>query len=57
VLYPLAHAVLERELVAGYSLLYRWPGATSEGPAVLMAHCDLVPATGEGGSIRRPPAP
>lgn len=56
-LYPLAHAVLERELVAGYSLLYRWPGATSEGPAVLMAHCDVVPATGEGGSIRRPPAP
>jgi carboxypeptidase PM20D1 len=47
-LYPALHAVLERELVAGYSLLYRWPGASSEAPVVLMAHYDVVPATVEG---------
>lgn len=40
--FPLVHARLERELVAGRSLLYRWPG-TGDGPAaVLMAHQDVV---------------
>lgn len=41
-LFPRVHATLERELVAGRSLLYRWPG-TGDGPAsVLMAHQDVV---------------
>ena len=47
-LYPLVHEHLERELVAGYSLLYRWPGRGTDSPAVLMAHYDVVPATEVG---------
>lgn len=42
-LYPRTHAVLEREVVDGYSLLYRWPGAGPGDPLVLMAHYDVVP--------------
>lgn len=50
-LYPALHAVLEREVVEGHSLLYRWPGrdrsagtgAAGGGPLVLMAHLDVVP--------------
>jgi carboxypeptidase PM20D1 len=54
-LYPALHATLEREVVAGHSLLYRWRGATGDGadPTVLMAHYDVVPATDEG--WRHPP--
>ena len=47
-LYPALHAVLERELVEGYSMLYRWRGETDGAPAVLMAHYDVVHATEEG---------
>lgn len=47
-LYPLVHSSLEREIVAGHSLLFRWPGRSAEAPAVLMAHYDVVPATDEG---------
>lgn len=47
-LYPLVHEHLERELVGGYSLLYRWRGQSSANPSVLMAHYDVVPATDEG---------
>lgn len=42
-LYPALHAVLEREVVAGYSLLYRWRGRDAASPLVLMAHIDVVP--------------
>lgn len=42
-LYPRLHDVLEREIVDGYSLLYRWRGVSSEEPLVLMAHQDVVP--------------
>jgi carboxypeptidase PM20D1 len=44
-LYPRVHA-LGPELVAGGSLLFRWPGSDPQGgePAVLMAHYDVVPA-------------
>ena len=45
--YPLTHKKLERERVADYSLLYRWPGASAAEPTVLMAHYDVVPATDE----------
>ena len=47
-LYPLVHEHLEREIVEGYSLLYRWPGRSAGEPAVLMAHYDVVPAGEEG---------
>lgn len=48
-LYPRVHA-LEPELIAGGSLLFRWPGQGAEGgePAVLMAHYDVVPADEPG---------
>lgn len=47
-LYPLVHATLERELIDGYSMLYRWRGAGDAPPSVLMAHYDVVPATDAG---------
>lgn len=43
-LYPRLHAALEREVVDGTALLYRWPGAGGADPTVLMAHFDVVPA-------------
>ena len=47
-LYPATHSALSRELVAGHSMLYRWPGRTDGPPTVLMAHYDVVSATDEG---------
>jgi carboxypeptidase PM20D1 len=47
-LYPAAHSALSRELVAGHSMLYRWPGRTDGPPTVLMAHYDVVSATEDG---------
>jgi carboxypeptidase PM20D1 len=47
-LYPRVHETLERELVNGYSMLYRWKGVGDGAPTVLMAHYDVVPATAEG---------
>ncbi len=41
-LFPRVHAELEREVVAGRSLLYRWRGREDGQPAVLMAHQDVV---------------
>ncbi|MCW2165644.1 carboxypeptidase PM20D1 [Microbacterium hydrothermale] len=46
-LYPLTHAHLEREIVAGDSLLYRWRGATPDAPLLLLAHQDVVPVDGQ----------
>lgn len=43
-LYPHMHKLLERERVTDFGLLYRWQGADStQDPAVLMAHYDVVP--------------
>lgn len=43
-LYPATHAALEREVIDGHALLYRWPGSAGAGdPLVLMAHLDVVP--------------
>ncbi|MDT0179425.1 M20/M25/M40 family metallo-hydrolase [Microbacterium sp. ARD31] len=42
-LYPGVHRVLEREVIGGHSLLYRWRGADAADPLVLMAHMDVVP--------------
>jgi len=47
-LYPQVHARLDKDVVAGHSLLFRWPGRASTEPAVLMAHYDVVPATDFG---------
>ncbi|MGA1837857.1 M20/M25/M40 family metallo-hydrolase [Herbiconiux sp. 11R-BC] len=47
-LYPLLHGTLEREFVAGHSLLFRWPGREPGAASVLMAHYDVVAATPEG---------
>lgn len=41
--YPLAHRVLERELVAEHTLLYRWAGRNPGlPPLLLLAHQDVV---------------
>jgi carboxypeptidase PM20D1 len=47
-LYPKLHATLELELIDGHTMLFRWRGASSDSPSVLMAHYDVVPATDEG---------
>src|SRR2546426_9353044 len=42
--FPLIHATLTRETVAGLSLLYRWAGSDPAlPPVVLMGHLDVVP--------------
>ncbi len=42
--YPRLHAVLEKEVVNEYSLVYRWKGSGSEQkPFLMMAHMDVVP--------------
>jgi carboxypeptidase PM20D1 len=42
--FPLVHAAMTRETVAGLSLLYTWPGSDSSlAPVVLMGHLDVVP--------------
>jgi len=43
--YPRVAATLKRETIATYSLLYTWPGARADLPAmVFLAHLDVVPA-------------
>ncbi|MCC4249650.1 MULTISPECIES: M20/M25/M40 family metallo-hydrolase [Microbacterium] len=46
-LYPLVHTHLEREIVAGHALLYRWRGGSGAEPLVLLAHQDVVDTTGQ----------
>ncbi len=42
--YPEIHKTLTREIVADYSLLYKWEGKDNNlNPVVLMAHQDVVP--------------
>lgn len=42
--FPRVHATLRREVVAGHSLLYTWPGRDPNAPALLLAaHQDVVP--------------
>ncbi len=41
--YPAAHAAMEREVVGGKSLLFRWPGSGEAAPIILLAHMDVVP--------------
>lgn len=46
-LYPSLHAALELTQFEGGTLLFRWPGRSTERPLVLMAHYDVVPAPAE----------
>lgn len=42
--FPRVHATLRREVVAGHSLLFTWPGRDPNAPALLLAaHQDVVP--------------
>ncbi len=42
--YPLVHSKLSREIISGYSLLYKWEGKNPKlYPFILMAHQDVVP--------------
>ncbi len=42
-MYPMIHAHLERQVIAGHSLLYTWPGSDPTlRPILLMAHQDVV---------------
>jgi carboxypeptidase PM20D1 len=46
--FPRVHAELEREVVAGLSLLYTWPGRdASRAPILLTSHFDVVPVVPE----------
>jgi carboxypeptidase PM20D1 len=41
--FPRTHAALEREIVGGYTLLYRWRGTRQDlEPVLLMGHYDVV---------------
>jgi carboxypeptidase PM20D1 len=54
--FPKAHAVLQREVVGRYGLVYTWPGTDPKLPAIgLMAHQDVVPiAAGTEGDWQQP---
>jgi len=42
--YPKAHALLQREVIGGHSLLYRWQGSEPQAaPMLMLAHQDVVP--------------
>ena len=55
--FPNANAVLKREAIGRYGLLYTWPGTDPKAPAIgLMAHQDVVPiAPGTEGDWQQPP--
>lgn len=55
--FPRVHAALRRETIAGYSLLYTWPGTAPRLPPVLlMGHMDVVPVEpGTEARWARPP--
>lgn len=55
--FPKAHAVLQRELIGKYGLLYTWPGSDPKAaPFALMAHQDVVPiAPGTTADWQEPP--
>lgn len=54
--FPLTHATLTREVVAGASLLYHWQGREPCAPPLLAAHQDVVPVEpGTEADWRHPP--
>jgi len=48
--YPQVHAVMSREVVSDYSLLYHWPAAqpSNKKPIAFLAHMDVVPVPEHG---------
>ena len=43
--YPLIHQTMEWEQIAGYNLIYRWPGRDQNAkPIAFLSHQDVVPA-------------
>ena len=54
--FPKAHAVLKREVVGRYGLVYTWPGGDPSAPGIgLLAHQDVVPvAPGTEGDWQQP---
>jgi len=48
--YPKLHAVMEREIISEYSLMYRWPAAQApdKKPIAFLAHMDVVPVPAHG---------
>ncbi len=55
--YPDVHKIMEREVINGASLLYRWKGMSdSKKPALFCAHIDVVPVeAGTDGDWKYPP--
>jgi carboxypeptidase PM20D1 len=48
--FPAAHAVMKREVIGQYSLLYTWQGSDpAADPVLFLGHLDVVPATAETG--------
>ncbi len=44
--YPAAHKAMSRDVIAGGTLVYHWPGSDAAAkPIILMAHQDVVPVT------------
>lgn len=47
--YPLSDSLLNKKIINGYSLLYKWEGKNpSLKPSILLGHMDVVPAENEG---------
>jgi carboxypeptidase PM20D1 len=53
-LYPAVADTLERTVIDGHALLYRWAGRSRRAPTVLMAHYDVV-GIGDGQGWTHPP--
>ncbi len=55
--FPNTHQQLDREVIGGHSLLYRWRGTTpTRRPILLMSHLDVVPVeAGTEGDWTHPP--
>jgi carboxypeptidase PM20D1 len=55
--YPAVHRAMQREIVAGGTLIYTWPGSDAAAqPIILMAHQDVVPVTpGTESDWKHPP--
>ena len=52
--FPLLHQHLEKAVVHGHGLLFRWRGESQDRPVVLMAHQDVVPVD-EAAPWQHPP--
>ena len=46
-MFPLVHQHLEKNVIEGGNLLYKWKGKSDKKPLVLMSHQDVVPVEGE----------